>query len=800
AVSMLTRLPRYESTGIQEVWAHPYRILKKLDISIDGTPLSALLIKTTIEPAYIQYETENASVIVFASIDKPFLCVQFEIHDSLVHEISLNYETDTRISWPMDDDYNGERYFSKDANSGTLSFWTGDRRCSCQMTLNHPAKIEVISDGNSLRGTLTSSTQTSLCLAVYAAIEGEGFPENISFEEEIHRSVHYYRDYLEQTIKIRTDHPELDRQIERAKIATLKFRVHTPLVGTGLVAGYANSRPGWNRSRPGYAWYFGRDSEWVSLAMLDWGDAETVRENLELLIRYQEITGKIYHELSTSGLVHYDAADATPLFLLTVIRYIQHTGNIEWFQRFKENIFKAIDYCASTDTDGDGCIENTIAGHGWIEGGKLYLSHASLYLNVIWHTVLTELIELLPQIEEDPVRLNKVSSLCKNVARMLPRFLNQEKMRYGLGIDTKGNRIDYFTVLPAVGIYLRSLAGFAALAHTRDFSRYDYSTDWGVRIIGKSSGVYNPGGYHEGSVWPLFTGWAALSEFAMGATLSGFTHVCSNLKDSDYYAKGYIREVLHGELYQSSGVCLHQAWSESMAVQPLIEGLIGFSPDALKGTVTLSPQIPVNLSQVSVSQMKCGNAEVKLDYKRVQEIGDMITVHQQYRIRSNQMVSIDFRPYIPIQAEEIRVVMGMKNSENQDVLPGSEKTFRYASCFDLPDSSMGIHSAKIPLPKSACSDEIIVDIYYRTPFEFMAVIPEFIEHEPSRLPRIIGWEKVNRFWLLEIEALTNTPTVLYGYLGKKYRCKGAVYNEGALRSQTEGIPGEYRPYFIEIEG
>ena len=786
--------------NIREVWAHPYRILKKLEIAVDGRPLSSLLINTVIEPAYLLFETEEASVLVFASIDKPLLGIQFEARDSGVHRISLRFETDLRISWPMDDDYSGDRRYTKDAQTGTLSFWTGDHRCACRMTVNRPAEIEATSDENLLTGALAVSMQHSLCLTLCAAIEGEELIEGVSFQEELDRSVHYYADYLDRCVRIRADHSEWDRRIERAMIATLKFRVSTPLLGTGLVAGYANSRSGWNRARPGYAWYFGRDSEWVSLAMLDWGDAETVRENLELLIRYQELTGKIYHELSTSGLVHYDAADATPLFLLTAIRYLKHTGNIEWFKRYKRNLLMALDYCASTDTDGDGCIENTIAGHGWIEGGKLYLSHASLYLNVIWHIVLKELVDLLPFIEEDSVTFDKVSSLHLKVAHALPRFLNPERQRYGLGIDVNGERIDHFTVLPAVGIYLGSLTGAAAQAHARDFSRYDYSTDWGVRIIGKSSGVYNPGGYHEGSVWPLFTGWASLSEFAAGAALSGFTHVCASLKDSDYYAKGYIREVLHGELYQSSGVCLHQAWSESMAVQPWIEGVVGFSPDALKKAVTLSPQIPPNLSRLTVSQLKCGDAEISLDYERSQEIGDAVTVHQRYRVRSNRDLEIDFAPYIPKQAENIRVVVGQKRPKPEGVRVSSEKRFSYPSGYSVPDSPPGIHYVKIPLPKILCSDEVTIEIDYQTPFEWMAIVPEFSEHGPSRFPRIIGWEKTNCSWLLETEVPANVPTVIYGYLGKKYECKGSVYHEGALRCEIKGSTGEYYAHFIEIEG
>ncbi|HPX97063.1 MAG TPA: hypothetical protein PLO74_02850 [Thermotogota bacterium] len=786
--------------SIQEVWAHPYRIIKKIDIEIDGKPLPSLLKKTILEPAYVQFETENASVVVFAGIDKPLLGIQLDVQDTETHEITLRYETDLRISWPMDDDYSGKRHYSKEPDSGSVCFWTADHRCSVCIKTDRPAQIDGIAEGNLWQGTLKYTMQKSFCVVLCAAIEGEEFPKNISFDGEIHRSKEYYQDYLEQTIKIQTDLPDLNRHIAQAMIATLKFRAETPPLGTGILAGFANSRPGWNRSRPGYAWYFGRDSEWISLAFLSWGDAETVRENLELLIRYQELTGKIYHELSTSGVVHYDAADSTPLFLLTAIQYLKHTGNIEWYKRYKNNIIQAVKYCASTDTDGDGCIENTIAGHGWIEGGGLYLSHASLYLNVIWHAALKEWIALLPSLDENPGFLEDLSLYYQKVDRMLPKFFNHEKMRYGLGIDKQGNRIDYFAVLPSVGIYLRNLSGPIALAHTSDFSRNDCSTDWGVRMIGKSSGVYNPGGYHEGSVWPLFTGMAALSEFATGTTLSGFTHVCASLNDSDYYAKGYIHEVLHGEVYKSAGVCPHQGWSESMAVLPLTEGVIGFFPNALKESLTLSPQIPANLSQLSVTGMKCGGANVTMDYERKQVVGAMVEVRQRYRIRSDKPLNLDFSPYIPKQSGPIAVSVRFRHTErdNESLIP--ETVYRYKSCDDLPVSDRGNHSVKISLPTDRLMGEMVVEITYQTPFELKAVIPVFIEQEPSRLPRILGWEKRNGRWAIEIEAPGNREVTLEGFIGKRCYVKGAIYHEGRLYCRAEGAEYEYHPHTIEIEG
>ena len=104
-----------------------------------------------------------------------------------------------------------------------------------------------------------------------------------------------------------------------ALIGANRFYVDTPGLGQSLVAGYSTTATGWDgnhqiNGRPGYAWYFGRDAQWSAFALLNYGDFEKVKSVLTIFQDYQNINGKIFHELSTSGVVHYDAADATPLY------------------------------------------------------------------------------------------------------------------------------------------------------------------------------------------------------------------------------------------------------------------------------------------------------------------------------------------------------------------------------------------------------------------------------------------------------------------------------------------------------
>ena len=169
----------------------------------------------------------------------------------------------------------------------------------------------------------------------------------------------YVKDFLREATRIESPDSGWNQGYLWSLLNTRRFMVETPGVGTSLVAGYATTGRGWNGAqpvsgRPGYAWYFGRDGEWSAMAMLDDGDFDQVRKVLKLYMRYQDVDGKIFHELSTSGVVHYSAADATPLFVVLAGRYLRYSGDITFIGEHREAIRKAMDYCYSTDFDHDG--------------------------------------------------------------------------------------------------------------------------------------------------------------------------------------------------------------------------------------------------------------------------------------------------------------------------------------------------------------------------------------------------------------------------------------------------------------
>ena len=97
---------------------------------------------------------------------------------------------------------------------------------------------------------------------------------NNSIPELYRKTRDYYAHFFDTRLIGETPDPEFDRALRWAAIAIDqgKVRFHDEI---GLVAGYYESG---DSARPGYGWFFGRDSLWTSYAINGYGDFELTRQ------------------------------------------------------------------------------------------------------------------------------------------------------------------------------------------------------------------------------------------------------------------------------------------------------------------------------------------------------------------------------------------------------------------------------------------------------------------------------------------------------------------------------------------
>jgi hypothetical protein len=144
----------------------------------------------------------------------------------------------------------------------------------------------------------------------------------------------------------------------------------------------------------------------------------------------------------------------------------------------------------------------------------------------------------------------------------------------------------------------------------------DQQADWGMRIISQRDPKYNPGGYHFGSVWPLFTGGASVGEYRYHRALPAYSNLRTNALLALDGSLGHVTEVLSGDYYQSlSTASPHQIWSAAMVISPILRGLLGLEADAIGQQLAFSPHVPYDWTSFDVKNVHVGRCTLDLSYQ-----------------------------------------------------------------------------------------------------------------------------------------------------------------------------------------
>jgi len=156
----------------------------------------------------------------------------------------------------------------------------------------------------------------------------------------------------------------------------------------------------------------------------------------------------------------------------------------------------------------------------------------------------------------------------------------------------------------------------------------DHQTDWGPRIISNQDPLYGATGYHYGSVWPLFTGWASVAGYRYHRAHYGYENVMANAQLAHDGSPGRTTEVLSGDFYaQLSTSTPHQIWSSAMVISPILRGMMGLEVNALNGSITLAPHIPAGWTDFAIHHVRVGNTMLDFTYHSV---GDDITLEVEH--------------------------------------------------------------------------------------------------------------------------------------------------------------------------
>jgi len=669
--------------GRMEAWVYPLKILRDfhLRFHVDGRTLEAETLARTLitrpESSTIVYSGDTFSVreTFFVPVHEPGAVILLDVETESPLEIEAVFHRDFQLEWPaaLGGTYEGwdpklrafllgeeQRKFeaivgspsAQDAREEFQTNYSESQDSSFLLGVTPKGKeTKVIVIAGSMSGLAEAETTYRHLASDYAGLRRE--------------SANYYQNYLEQTVNMELPDDQLQKAYDWARVSVVQGMVTNPFLGTGLVAGYRTSG---DSQRPGFAWYFGRDSFWTSLALNAEGDFADTKTALEFVSKFQRADGKIPHEVSQGASFvkwfadypyPYASADATPLYIIAANDYVTSSGDTDFAKEKWASLWKAYQFLKST-YDAGGLPQNFGIGHGWVEGGPLVPVKTEFYQSGLG----AEAIRALANLARLAGQANS-AALEKEFEKQWPLVNNSfwiaDKKRFAFALDKNNKRVDEPSVLAAVPMWFGLPSDATAIPMIQQLADADMQTDWGMRIISNRSPVYSGGGYHFGSVWPLFTGWASVAEYRYHQDFPAYENLRANALLALDGSLGHVTEVLSGDFYQPlSTSSPHQIWSAAMVISPLLKGMFGLEKDATKKTLTFVPHVPADWTHFKIQNVRVGDSVVSLSYEK--KLGE-ITLEA---TRTGGECTLDFEPEVANTVLAVRVdVNGHPHSFDQ---------------------------------------------------------------------------------------------------------------------------------------
>ncbi|MBV8705832.1 MAG: glycogen debranching protein, partial [Acidobacteriaceae bacterium] len=433
------------------------------------------------------------------------------------------------------------------------------------------------------------------------------------------KTQNYYNNFFAQRLTIETPNRHLNEALQWAEVAIDQAQVkyHGE---TGMVAGYYESA---DSARPGYAWFFGRDTLWTTYAINSYGDFALTRRALDFLIKRQRADGKIMHEFSQSADAidwkstpyFYAAADSAPLLIMAMWDYVKISGDTNYLKANVEAARKAYSFMqAHRSSDG---IYNNTQGTGWVESWPQGMPYQEIYLATL-HQQAAEAMSRLADVIGDSELSNTARKEASGIRdKIEAEYFDKTKQFYAFSLNGDGSKDNTASIYPAVAWWDGTLALKQAGPMLTRWASSEFSADWGTRDISNKTPFYDPISYHQGSIWPLFTGWVSLAEYRAGRPLSGYAHLMHNANLTWAQDLGSVTELLSVDFYQPLGrSSSHQMWSSAMVISPLLRGLFGLDWDALHHILRVAPQLPAEWDGAALKNVPLGNSSVDLSYQR----------------------------------------------------------------------------------------------------------------------------------------------------------------------------------------
>jgi len=464
---------------------------------------------------------------------------------------------------------------------------------------------------------------------------GASFNEALSIADENYLAWH------KDLTNIETDLNMFNIAIENCYRDLYMLQQPTPK-GLGIAAGI-----------PWYCALFGRDTAITALQMVPFAP-ELARSCIDVLAAYQgettdtfraERPGKILHELRVGEMArmkeiphdpYFGTVDATQLWLILLAEYVDWTGDLEYANALWPNVKSALRFLdqstrgsyISYKRESPVGLEN----HGWKDSGDsvthangklaeppISICEAQAYMYLAWNRI-SRLSHMLG-FNAFALKLRQRAEGLKE--RFQRDFWMEDEQFVAIALDRFGNQVRSVSSNPGHCLWAEILDKDKADIVADRMMSADMFSGWGIRTLSTGASSYNPLSYHNGSVWPHDNGIICDGLRKLGRSGDVITVLTAMYDAMRRQSDFRLPELFCGFERSSSPQpidypvsCRPQAWAAG-AIFQMLRACINLMPDATNGRLRIvDPVLPPWLTQVRISHLRLGKAEVDLAFRR----------------------------------------------------------------------------------------------------------------------------------------------------------------------------------------
>ncbi len=396
---------------------------------------------------------------------------------------------------------------------------------------------------------------------------------------------------------------KLVRALEKAKASMEYLKANYDKLGLGICAGL-----------PRFPNYWARDTGWSLRGYLSMGDNEFALAVIENFLRHQAKTtglglkGELPMIISGRSFLHdttFGSADSTFLFPWAIREYVLATGDVVYLKKRWRSIVDLVDWGFLKDSDGDGLVEHGFTGIAeklpiqdstWMD--HIDRRKSANDIQALFYESLSIGSELAGIVGDEYNHRRWYDSAINLQSKINSEYWNIEDAFCYDTIRRDGSKDPSIRPNALVLILTGAIKDRSkVISILSRLEESDLTTPWGLRTLSSLDPKYHPSLYHDGAVWPLVTGWAAVAQVKQDRREQALYYL-ESMAQRILRENGMFAETYRGDRPEPFNSCILQAWSVGMYVYAFREMMLGMKINMTENKVLLEPRIPESLQSV----------------------------------------------------------------------------------------------------------------------------------------------------------------------------------------------------------